>query len=219
MRLSTRFSSLLVATALLLVADSVTYQPPDSTDLGYTESGWVATDPPPSASYTYTGSGYVEHSQRTSDVSFLQSVSLVRFSVDLPSGATVDSAYLELSRSSYANTDGYSLGVDSYSGSNWPIDTGDYTTSVSGSAGAVGASTWAGSNSVFDVSVNVSTIVANGWTGYRLGFTGGPAHPTGSNYFGFSGAGWPHLIIYYTLPSSSGGTSSRVFIAIAGGKQ
>lgn len=167
-------------------------------------TGIVATAyPPPAATSNVTEtSTQVKRSVATSI--YTVTVGLLRWNTaTLPAGATITSATLRIQLGSKAVTDGRSLVAEWYAASNWPIDTGDYTTTAPTTPAAtlaISSITNAALNDL--VFTDLSGINPTGYTGVRLQISGG--QPTGNNQVNFSTFDHatdpePQLIITYTL--------------------
>lgn len=188
------------------------FTPPSAGDAG--GIGRSGTQWPPGGGFystplrieaTYNGNGLV----------FLLGVGLVRFDTSaIPSNATIKSATLKLRSSSYVggqdpNPFRFMFSVEYYDGSQWPIDSGDWTATPSSSAygtqllGFISPGAWR-SLPLKDPAQNIKK---GGWTGFRLHMIDHGAPPAETNYVTLYGQGSdypPTLEVAYSVLAPAG---------------
>jgi hypothetical protein len=99
----------------------------------------------------------------------------------LPDNATIVSASLRLYVTAKSNHDNRNLVGDWYSSIHWPIDSADYSPTVSGTALPGTSIDQLAVGSVKDLPLSgVATISKTGFSALRLGISGG--QPPGDNY-------------------------------------
>jgi hypothetical protein len=216
---------------LSLIATIEPYEPPASGDDGYIY-GCKATWPPDYTdtflttnavgavkSIGYMASGDPSSSATTCPTEGNQyrlDIAMVRFNTAaLPDNAVISAATIQFQYAGvWHDSDARNLNAEYYSSANWPIDSGDWTTSEIGTTAFsldLTSCAWAG------CTVNLSsptTINLTGYTGFRLGISGGT--PAGTNDFGFGsidyGANYYDSILSVTYTLSSSATNRRAII-------
>ncbi len=178
-----------------------------------TVSGSVGSGYPPSGAAAANSSGPVfTAGRRRAFGNFQILVPLLRFDTSsLPDNATVTSAKLRLHVTGKADDDNRSLVGEWYPSSNWPIDPTDWT-QTTGTSALVGADLTGiavGTSNELNLS-GVAAISVSGYTGLRLGISGG--QPSGDNYLQIAALEHasnpePQLVVTYT---TSGGPTAPV---------
>ena len=171
-----------------------------------TVSGSVGSGYPPSGAAAANSSGPVfTAGRRRAFGNFQILVPLLRFDTSsLPDNATVTSAKLRLHVTGKADDDNRSLVGEWYPSSNWPIDPTDWT-QTTGTSALVGADLTGiavGTSNELNLS-GVAAISVSGYTGLRLGISGG--QPSGDNYLQIAALEHasnpePQLVVTYTTP-------------------
>ena len=137
-------------------------------------------------------------------------VGLVRFdSSSIPDTATITSATLNLfTQNNVGDTDSRNVNGEYFATSNWPIEcSGDWALDVGTTAFAEDLSNFVDSTLEIITLSSPTTISKTGFTGFRLGISGG--EPTGFNAVHFTaeddgGANAPELVVtYITDPTVS----------------
>ena len=141
-----------------------------------TVSGSVGSGYPPSGAAAANSSGPVfTAGRRRAFGNFQILVPLLRFDTSsLPDNATVTSAKLRLHVTGKADDDNRCLVGEWYPSSNWPIDPTDWT-QTTGTSALVGADLTGiavGTSNELNLS-GVAAISVSGYTGLRLGISGG----------------------------------------------
>jgi len=146
-------------------------------------------------------------------------VMLMRFDTSaLPDNAIISAAVLRLNIIAKADANNRSLAGEWYASSNWPIDSGDYVLDVGTDAipGTDITGLTAGADNDFTLS-NPTNVNKTGFTGFRLGVTGGDPGQPGDNdnsvtvaTFDHATLAEPRLLVTYTIPQSARPTADSV---------
>jgi len=161
-----------------------------------------ATYPPSGSATVVTEQIQVGVSKGWETDHFATHVGLVRFDTSpLPDGAIITAATLRLCSSGGASdADGRVLNVDWYDPNNWPIDAADYSDAVSAGAGSLDVTSWPSYGNWAEIVLSgLSNISKTGYTGLRLGVSGGqPAGSNGLEFFTYDyGSLIPQLVVTY----------------------
>jgi hypothetical protein len=169
---------------------------------------------PPTGSYNVRPDGSITvFKQKITDGPYYIGVGLARFNTSyLPSDAEIREAKLVFTPSTLTHYDwGAGIAGEWYSSSNWPIDSGDWTSAFSDSAfDAIDIDTMSAENPVEAVLKNPSSYVDRaGMTGIRLHIYLPGESPTGSNSVGI-----PEGNISLYISYQWGGTSYTISLPL-----
>jgi hypothetical protein len=169
------------------------------------EDGYIARSggsyPPTGSINVYLDANSLYMSKSKSGANYGIQVALLRFDTSQLAGKTITDAALNLYCATSVNADSRNLLVDYYLASNWPIDSADYAEDLTGNAAIKPLSDYiSGWDWRAVVLGSIENINVDGYTGFRLGISGG--QPVGQNVFGLDGrtSMYPPSLVVTYLP-------------------